>query len=97
MMIKRLPWIALGIGLLLALLTVASNPQNLAEESQIPLLAILFMIEFGALLCLAAVVISIREQVQQGFLLHGLLTVVANGLLLAYFANLGMNLWVTIN
>jgi len=95
--IKNLPWLSLGIGLFLALLTVLANPLAPASETAIPLLAILFMTELGALLCLVAVVISIREQVNGSFQLHGLLTTIGNGLLLAYFANLGMNLWAAIN
>ena len=96
-MMKNLPWLSLGIGLFLALITVVANPLMPGGDTPIPLLAILFMAELGALLCLVAVVVSIREQSQRGFLLHGLLTTIGNGLLLAYFANFGMNLWVAIN
>jgi len=96
-MMKNLPWLSLGIGLFLALITVVANPLMPGADTPIPLLAILFMAELGALLCLVAVVVSIREQSQRGFLLHGLLTTIGNGLLLAYFANFGMNLWVAIN
>lgn len=94
---KNLPWIALGIGLFLALLTFMANPLAPGGETAIPLLAILFMTELGALLCLVAVVISVREQVNGNFQLHGLLTTIGNGLLLAYFANFGMNLLTAIN
>ncbi|MDH5361157.1 MAG: hypothetical protein OEX03_11365 [Gammaproteobacteria bacterium] len=96
-MMRNLPWLALGIGLLFALITSVANPLLPSDETPVPLLAILFMTELGALLCLLGVLFSIREQLQRGFLLHGLLTTIGNGLLLAYFANFGMNLWVAIN
>lgn len=96
-MMRHIPWLALGIGLVLALITVVANPLSPSGETPVPLLAILFMTELGALLCLVAVLFSIREQLQRGFLLHGLLTTIGNGLLLAYFANFGMNLWMAIN
>lgn len=94
---KNLPWIGLGIGLFLALITVVANPLAADAENTIPVLAIMFMTELGAVLCLLAVVVSIREQLERGFLLHGLLTTIGNGLLLAYFVNFGMNLWAVIN
>ncbi|MDH5182434.1 MAG: hypothetical protein OEX12_00970 [Gammaproteobacteria bacterium] len=96
-MMKNLPWLSLGIGLFLALLTMLANPLPPGGETAIPLLAILFMTELGALLCLVAVLVSIREQLNRGFQLHGLLTTVGNGLLLAYFLNFGMNLWMAIS
>lgn len=95
-MIKHLPWLSLGIGLFLALLTMLANPLAPSGEAAIPLLAILFMTELGALLCFVAVVMSIRQQVNASFQLHGLLTTIGNGLLLAYFINFGMNLWAAI-
>ena len=94
---KNLPWLALGFGLLLAVITVVANPLAPGTRESIPLLAILFMAELGVILCLVGVILSLRDQLAGQFSLQGVFTTVGNGLLLGYFANFGMNLWSAIN
>ena len=88
---RPFPWLALGLGLLLALVLVRFEPT--ADGSGLPLLTALLISEFGFLLTAIAAGISVRELLQQGAQAVCILLLAGNALLAVNFLRIGLALW----
>ena len=82
------PWLALGIGLLIALL-------QLGAGDRLPLLTRLIVAEFGFFLTLIGAGLALRDLRAGGLRATLLLAAVGCGLLAAGFLWLGLQLWPT--
>jgi hypothetical protein len=88
---RPFPWLALGLGLLLALVLVRFEPT--ADGSGLPLLTALLISEFGFLLTAIAAGISVRGLLQQGAQAVCVLLLAGNALLAVNFLRIGLALW----
>jgi hypothetical protein len=87
------PWLALGLGLTIAVILVASGAVDPASEPALPLLTLLVMAEFAFFVTAIGAVQGIRMGLAQGFGFI-LYTVIAGCSLLAVgFLWLGLSLW----
>lgn len=91
---KRLnfPWIAAGIGIVLAFALLRGGAAEPAGAARLPTLTLLFMSEFGFLVTAAGAFVGIRNRQQtngRGQLLPG----IACSILAAGFAVLGLMVW----
>ncbi len=87
------PWLALGLGLIIAVILVVSGAVDPASQPALPLLTLLIMTEFGFFVTAIGAVQAIRAGLAQGFGL-ALLTVIAGCSLLSIgFMWLGISLW----
>ena len=87
---RSYPWLALGVGLLLALLLMRFAP---AGAGGMPLLTALLISEFGFLLTAIAAAVSLRDLLRKGFRAVCLLLLAGNVLLAVNFLRLGLLLW----
>ena len=87
---RSYPWLALGLGLLLALLLMRFAP---AEAGGMPLLTALLISEFGFLLTAIAAAISVRDLLRKGFRAVYLLLLAGNALLAMNFLRMGLAFW----
>lgn len=90
---RSFPWLALAIGLLLALLLIRFTPLNPDAEWTLPLLTALLISEFGFVVTTVATVVGIREVMSQGLALRTALLVAGNLLLAIGFLTMGLSLW----
>ncbi len=90
---RSFPWLALAIGLLLALVLIRFSPLNPDATRTLPLLTALLMSEFGFVVTTIATVLGIREAMAKGPALKTILLVAGNLLLALGFLTLGLNLW----
>ena len=87
------PWLALGLGLTIAMILVASGAVDPASEPVLPLLTLLVMAEFGFFVTAIGAGQAIRTGLAQGFGI-ALFTLIAGcSLLAAGFLWLGLSLW----
>jgi len=87
------PWLALGLGLIIALILVVSGAADPATKPALPLLTLLIMSEFAFFVTAIGAVQAIRAGLVQGFG-YGLLMVAVGCVLLAGgFLWLGISLW----
>jgi hypothetical protein len=87
---RSYPWLALGLGLLLALLLMRFGP---AEDGGMPLLTALLVSEFGFLLTAIAAGISLRDLLRQGIQAVCVLLLAGNALLAVNFLRMGLVFW----
>ena len=93
MKVTQFPWLALGIGLLFALIILQTDGHLPDSTGGLPLLMRLFMSEFAFLLNIAGLIISVREIFRHGPQFP-VIAVAAGCLLLAsFFFYLGITLW----
>ena len=92
-MIKSIPWLALGIGLLVSLLLFVFSPLNTGSKLTMPLLLALFMSEFGFIITAIGAGISIRDVIKQANKIRPAGLLVGNLLLVMYFINMGLVFW----
>ncbi|HID48214.1 MAG TPA: hypothetical protein EYP40_01125 [Chromatiales bacterium] len=90
---RSFPWMALGIGLLLALVLLQFSPLDPDGRPAMPLLTALLMSEFGFLLTAAGAIVSGREVLRRGARGRDMLLLPGNLLLAASFVRLGLALW----
>jgi hypothetical protein len=88
---RSYPWLALGLGLLLALLLMRFGPTP--DGGGLPLLTALLISEFGFLLTLIAAGISLRDLLRDGVQAVCLLLLAGNVLLALNFLRTGLALW----
>ena len=88
---RSFPWLALGLGLLLALVLMRFGPTT--DGGGMPLLTGLLISEFGFLLTAIAAGIGIRDLLRQGVQAVCMLLLVGNVLLAANFLRMGMAFW----
>jgi hypothetical protein len=87
------PWIALGVGLVLALVMIKTGALQGGGEPGLPLLTRLIMAEFGFFLTAIGAGMATRNMLLQGFS-ASLAAAAAGGVLLAAgFLWLGLKLW----
>lgn len=87
------PWLALGVGLLLALVLIKTGALPGGREGSLPLLTQLIIAEFGFFLTAAGAGMAVRTMQSQGAT-AALVTAVAGCVLLtAGFLWLGLQLW----
>jgi len=88
------PWIALGVGLLIALGLLLGGASAPSAEGGLPLLPLLLGAEFGFLLTGAGAVVAVRRMRREGvFAGVPLLLAVACAALSVGFLWLGLALW----
>jgi len=87
------PWLALGIGLLIAIVLVRAGAIEPESETALPLLTLLIMSEFGFFLTAIGAGLGVRTLLQQGVNLASISVVLGCGLLAGGFLWLGMELW----
>ncbi len=88
---RSFPWLALGLGLLLALLLIRFGPT--ADGGGLPLLTALLISEFGFLLTAIAAGIGVRGLLGQGARAVCIFLLACNALLAVYFLRTGLALW----
>ena len=87
------PWIASGIGLILAMALIKAGILGEAEEMSLPLLTMLFISEFGFFVTAAGSFLAGKSLVRQGRSLSNLLLTLTCGALAIAFFSLGIWLW----
>ena len=88
---RSYPWLALGLGLLLALLLLRFGPTP--DGGGLPLLTALLISEFGFLLTVIAAGFSLRDLLRDGVQAVCLLLLAGNVLLALNFLRTGLALW----
>lgn len=87
------PWLAAGLGLLLALVLLQSGVLGPAEARKLPLLTLLFISEFGFLVTAAGSIVAGKTLLQQGRTWSQLLLTLACSALAIAMFSLGIMLW----
>ena len=87
------PWLALGIGLLVAMILLRFGALDPAAEQALPLLTLLILSEFGFLVTLIAGGLCVRDLLAAGVRIPLLVLLTGNLLLAAGFLWLGLELW----
>ena len=87
------PWLALGLGLLIALVLIFSGAIGSETERRLPLLFLLMIAEFGFFLNLIGAWLAVRQVVQQGVSQGAILSASGCTVLAIGFAWLGLQLW----
>ena len=90
---KSIPWLALGIGLLLALLLLRFSPLTASSGFILPMLTALLMSEFGFIITAIGAGISVSDLLKQGVKLRPAALLIGNLLLALNFMNQGLSLW----
>lgn len=86
-------WLALGVGLLLALVLLQTGAMGPEAERSLPLLTLLIVTEFGFFLTAIGAATAIRRLTTGGFNLTLSIALAGCGLLAAGFLWLGLQLW----
>jgi hypothetical protein len=87
------PWLAAGIGLLLAMVLLQTGVLGEADDRSLPLLTMLFISEFGFIVTAAGSFVAGRTLLRQGHSWANLFLSVACGALAIAFFILGFQLW----
>jgi hypothetical protein len=87
------PWLAAGIGLLLAMVLLQTGVLGEADDRSLPLLTLLFISEFGFFVTAAGSFVAGRSLLQQGRSKANLFLTLACGVLAIAFFTLGIHLW----
>ena len=87
------PWLALGLGLLIALVLITTGAVGPEVDRRLPLLTLLIVTEFGFFLTALGAGLAIRQLIQQGLNPGVILSASGCVALAAGFAWLGLQLW----
>lgn len=87
------PWLAAGIGLLLAIVLLQTGVLGEEADRTLPLLTMLFICEFGFLVTIAGGIVAGRTLLRQGRTWRNLLLTGTCGALALGFFSLGLLLW----
>ena len=90
---NQFPWLALGTGLLFALVLLLTEGYLPESKQGLPLLLRLFMSEFAFLLNLAGLIVSIRAMFAQGPNFSRITLAIGCLMLAAFFFYMGILLW----
>lgn len=90
---KSLPWLGLGVGLVLSLLLFRFSPVNTSSQFTLPLLMALLMAEFGFIITAIAAGISLKDVLKQANKIGSITLLVGNLVLAINFVNQGLVLW----
>mgnify|MGYP001821113288 FL=1 len=89
----RFPWLALGMGLLIAVLLLLAGALDTGQAPRLPLLTMLILSEFGVIVTAIGVYAGSRRLVQRGVDRPTLLAVIGCLMLSTGLATLGFRLW----
>ena len=87
------PWIALSLGLMVAVTLLGGGALRPADEYAFPLLTLLVVNEFGFFVTAIGAGIGIKALWEQGVRVSLLVTTLGCGVLVAGFTYLGIHLW----
>ena len=87
------PWLALGLGLVIAMVLISAGATGPEAGRSLPLLTLLMIAEFGFFLNAIGAGLAIRQLMQQGLNPGVILSAVGCAVLAAGFAWLGLQLW----
>ena len=87
------PWLALGLGLIIAVIVVVSGAVDPATEPALPLLTLLVLSEFAFFVTAIGAVQAVRAGLAQGFSPVLFLVIAGCALLAGGFLWLGISLW----
>ena len=87
------PWLALGLGLTIAVIMVVSGAVDPASKPVLPLLTLLVMTEFGFFVTAIGAVQALRAGFAQGFGFVLFAVIAGCALLAVGFLWLGLTLW----
>ncbi len=87
------PWLALGLGLLIALVLIFGGAIGSETERRLPLLMLLMIAEFGFFLNLIGAWLAVRQMIRQGVGQGVMLSASGCTVLAIGFAWLGLQLW----
>jgi hypothetical protein len=87
------PWLALGIGLVLAAVLIRSGAADPADGYGLPLLTLLLMAEFGFLVTAVGAFLGVRTMQRRGRSPAHLLATLGCAALALGFLMLGFSLW----
>ena len=87
------PWLALGLGLVIAMVLISAGAVGPAAGRSLPLLTLLMVAEFGFFLNAIGAGLAIRQLIQQGLNPGVILSASGCVALAAGFAWLGLQLW----
>lgn len=90
---KTFPWLALALGLFLAIILMRFSPLESDEAARLPLLTALLMSEFGFILTAVAAAMGTREMLAEGKTFRMLMITAGNILLALGFLAMGITLW----
>jgi hypothetical protein len=90
---QTFPWIALGLGTLLAMILLRFGAAEGQQAAALPLLTTLFLCEFGLLVCIAGAYMGTRVWLTERSAWLSLLPPIACGALAIGFAWTGLALW----
>lgn len=90
---KSIPWLTLGIGLLLSLLLLRFSPLSTSSGFVLPLLTALLMSEFGFIMTAIGAGISVSDVLKSGIKWRPLALLIGNLLLALNFMKSGFVLW----
>jgi hypothetical protein len=89
----KLPWIALGAGLLICLVVIWSVPQDADGTTRLPLLFLLLLTEFGLIVTAIGAWLGGRRILQESLNLPTLLVTAGCLALAVAFLVIGISLW----
>ena len=87
------PWLALGLGLLIATVLIFSGALGAEAERSLPLLMLLMIAEFGFFLNLIGAWLAVRQLTRSGLNAGDILSASGCTVLAIGFAWLGLRLW----
>lgn len=90
---SKFPSLALGLGLVLALILLASGATDPTGEHRLPLLLLLLMSEFGFIVTAAGAFVAARVGQRSGFRFALVSTALGCAALSIGFAVIGLALW----
>lgn len=87
------PWLALGLGLVIAMVLVSAGAVGPEAGRSLPLLTLLMIAEFGFFLNAIGAGLALRQLMQQGLNPGVILSAFGCAVLAAGFAWVGLQLW----
>ena len=90
---KSIPWLTLGIGLLLSLMLIRFSPLGTSSGFMLPMLTALLMSELGFIITSIGTGLSVSDVLKQGVKLRAAALLIGNLLLALNFLNHGLSLW----
>jgi hypothetical protein len=87
------PWLALGLGLVIAMVLVSAGAVGPESGRSLPLLTLLMVAEFGFFLNAIGAGLAIRQMLQHGLNAGVILSASGCAVLAAGFAWVGLQLW----
>lgn len=87
------PWVALTLGIIIAIVLQKAGALDTGGEYALPLLTLLIMVEFGVFVTAIGAVLGVRTLIGQGFSPFLFVVTLCCGMLSIGFLYLGFILW----